>query len=76
MLQSMHGRHNEAPLLGTVEKGRRKGKGSEAGQESMSPDTQVKEQHLSVASFLKNAAEKILKICGQQTVKTCFCLAC
>jgi len=49
----MHGRHSEAPLLGTIEKGRRKGKESEAGLVSMSPDTQVKEQQISVTSFLK-----------------------
>lgn len=53
ILQSMHGRHDEAPLLGTAEKGRRKGKESEAGLVSMSPDTQVKEQHTYVASFFK-----------------------
>lgn len=57
------------PLLWTAEKGRRKGTGSEAGLESKSPDTQVKEQHLSVASF-KNEVEKILEACGQQTVIT------
>lgn len=52
ILQSMHGRHMRPPLPGTVEKGRRKGKESEAGLISMSPDTQVKEQ-VSVTSFLK-----------------------
>lgn len=41
------------PLLGTVEKGRRKGKESEAGLVSMSPETQVKEQQVPVTSFLK-----------------------
>lgn len=63
----MHRKHKEAPLSGWLRKGRRKGKGSKAGLESMSPDTQVKEQHLSVASF-KNEVEKILEACGQQTV--------
>lgn len=57
ILQSMHGRHGEAPLLGTTEKGRRKGKESEAGLVSMSPDTQVKEQQVSVTSFLKMSGE-------------------
>lgn len=63
------------PLLGTIEKGRRKGKESEAGLVSVSPDTQVKEQQICYF-FLKNEVEKILQICGQQTVKTRFCLGC
>lgn len=42
---------------------------------SMSPTTEVKEQDVSIISFfLKNQVEKILEICEQQTLKTCFCL--
>lgn len=41
----------------------------------MNPDTQVKEQQVCYF-FLKNDVEKILEICGQQTVKTHFCLGC
>lgn len=48
----MHRRDNEANprLLWTAEEGRRKDKGVKL---SMSPDTQVKEQHVSVTSFFK-----------------------
>lgn len=53
----MHRRHKEAPAR-DAEKGRKKGKGSEAGLGSRSPDTQVKEQRLSVVSLLKMKQRK------------------
>lgn len=47
-------------------RGRRKGKGSEAGWLSRSPDSWMKEQHVICYFFLQNEVGKILKICGQQ----------
>lgn len=57
--------------LWTAEEGRRKDKGVRLSNEP---------RHLGERAtcyfFLKNEVEKILEICEQQTVNTCFCLAC
>lgn len=46
----MHRRHNEAPSSGRL---RKAGGRAKEVRLSMSPDTQVKEQHVPVTSFLK-----------------------